>query len=178
MDDYMLVFDNAPVALCVSEQVTIQRCNVAAAQIFRVRPQELAGQLISCLYPTYKEFNEASKRIFGTIAQHGIYQEDQILVRSDGEHFWCSFSGTPVNWPGCSDRYIWVFVDISATKKALADLSPRERQVAASVAAGKTSKMIAAETGLSPRTIEYYRSRLMRKLSVSNYKQLITSLVC
>jgi DNA-binding NarL/FixJ family response regulator len=45
-------------------------------------------------------------------------------------------------------------------------LTDRERQVLAGIAAGSTSKMIAQQLGLSPRTVEAYRENLMRKLAI------------
>ena len=45
-------------------------------------------------------------------------------------------------------------------------LTERERQVLAGIAAGSTSKAIALQLGLSPRTVEAYREKLMRKLAI------------
>ena len=45
-------------------------------------------------------------------------------------------------------------------------LTDRERQVLAGIAAGSTSKIIARQLGLSPRTVEAYRENLMRKLAI------------
>jgi DNA-binding NarL/FixJ family response regulator len=52
-------------------------------------------------------------------------------------------------------------------------LNPREQQVLRLVAAGLTSKSIARELNLSPRSIETYRYRMMRKLNVENMAGLI-----
>lgn len=43
-------------------------------------------------------------------------------------------------------------------------LSPRERQVIRLIGLGKTGKEIARMMGLSPRTVDTYRERLMEKL--------------
>lgn len=48
--------------------------------------------------------------------------------------------------------------------KALASLSPRERQVLDRLVEGRLTKEIAHELGLSPRTIEDYRASLKRKM--------------
>jgi len=45
-------------------------------------------------------------------------------------------------------------------------LTPREREVLRGIAAGETSRAIAARLGLSPRTIESYRESLARKLDI------------
>jgi two-component system response regulator NreC len=45
-------------------------------------------------------------------------------------------------------------------------LTVRERQVLAGIAGGRTSKEIAGQLGLSPRTVESYRESLMEKLTI------------
>jgi DNA-binding NarL/FixJ family response regulator len=55
----------------------------------------------------------------------------------------------------------------------LASLSQREREVLQLVVEGYSSADIAQRLSLSPKTIETYRSRLMRKLGVSNLPGLI-----
>lgn len=52
-------------------------------------------------------------------------------------------------------------------------LSGREREILQLVVEGKTSAAIAADLGLSPKTVETYRSRLMVKLGISNVPQLV-----
>jgi DNA-binding NarL/FixJ family response regulator len=47
-----------------------------------------------------------------------------------------------------------------------ASVSARERQVLIGVAQGETNKQIAIRLKLSPRTVETYRARVMRKLHI------------
>ena len=54
----------------------------------------------------------------------------------------------------------------------LAQLTPAERKVADRLAAGKTNKMIAQELGLSIRTIEAQRARLMARLGIRSRTEL------
>lgn len=49
----------------------------------------------------------------------------------------------------------------------IAQLTPRECDVLRGIASGQTNKAIAAAFGISPRTVETHRERLMRKLGVS-----------
>ena len=58
-----------------------------------------------------------------------------------------------------------------------AALTPREREIAALLVEGKTSKVIARETDLSPRTVEMHRARLMKKFSASTSSELVHKLV-
>ena len=60
---------------------------------------------------------------------------------------------------------VWTFEDVSEKRPVTAELTPREREIAALLVEGKTSKIIARETGLSPRTVEMHRAKLMRKFS-------------
>ena len=52
-------------------------------------------------------------------------------------------------------------------------LSPRERQILQFVVEGKSSSQIAVTLALSSKTVDTYRSRLMRKLGVSDRTGLI-----
>ena len=51
-------------------------------------------------------------------------------------------------------------------------LSERERQVLGGILDGKTNQVVAAELGVSPKTIEYHRARIMRTLGVRNAAEL------
>jgi two-component system response regulator FixJ len=55
----------------------------------------------------------------------------------------------------------------------LAALTGRERQVLDHLLAGKTSKEIAKELAISPRTAEAHRRNLLRKLGVGSAKELL-----
>ena len=59
------------------------------------------------------------------------------------------------------------------TERRLARLTPREREVFAMVVAGRHNREIAAALGISPRTVEVYKARLMDKLDVERLPDLI-----
>ena len=52
-------------------------------------------------------------------------------------------------------------------------LTQRERQVMEQVVAGRHNREIAAELGISPRTVEVYKARLMDKLDVRRVADLV-----
>jgi len=61
----------------------------------------------------------------------------------------------------------------SEAKSPLDTLSVREREVLQLVSEGRSSAEIARAIHLSPKTVETYRSRLMRKLGVQDLPELI-----
>ncbi len=57
-------------------------------------------------------------------------------------------------------------------RAAVHRLTEREREVLRLIAAGRTNKQIAAELGISPRTVETHRQSLMRKLQLHTVAEL------
>ena len=58
-----------------------------------------------------------------------------------------------------------------------AELTAREREVAAFLMEGMTSKEIGKALGISHRTVEIYRAKLMRKYKSSTTADLVHKLV-
>jgi len=52
-------------------------------------------------------------------------------------------------------------------------LTPREREVMELVTAGKANKVIAAELGLSPKTVEVHRAAVMDKMHADSVADLV-----
>lgn len=63
--------------------------------------------------------------------------------------------------------------EAAAEDSPLTRLAPREREVLQLVAEGKSSAQIARILPLSPKTVETYRSRLMKKLGLKDLSTLI-----
>lgn len=59
------------------------------------------------------------------------------------------------------------------TAASFAALSPRERDVLDGLVRGLTNKAIAAELGISFRTVEIHRARVMRKLGARSLAGLM-----
>jgi RNA polymerase sigma factor (sigma-70 family) len=55
----------------------------------------------------------------------------------------------------------------------LARLTPREREVMALIVSGSHNRDIAEELGISPRTVEVHKARVMQKLNVDGVAQLV-----
>jgi two-component system response regulator FixJ len=52
-------------------------------------------------------------------------------------------------------------------------LTPRERDVLAQIARGASNKEAGRQLGISPRTIEVHRARIMEKLGARNAADLV-----
>ena len=59
------------------------------------------------------------------------------------------------------------------SERRLESLTPREREVLELVVQGQQYRQIAAALGISPRTVEVHRARLMEKLGVHSISELV-----
>jgi len=78
--------------------------------------------------------------------------------------------------PKISDKLVDDYVrqrQGSEAKSPLSRLSPREREILQFVVEGKPSAEIADLLSLSPKTVETYRSRLMKKLDIDDLPGLV-----
>lgn len=176
-DDLRLAFDLAPVGLCVSRRRIIERCNQAFAGMFGYQPDELAGNSLASLYPSDEEGERIGEQAYPVLRAEGCYSDERIMRHRDGHLFWCHVSGRSLDRNDPYACAVWMFEDISARRPVTAELTARERDIAKFLAVGQTSKQIARQLEISPRTVEAHRARLMRKLGVSTHTEMIARLV-
>lgn len=62
---------------------------------------------------------------------------------------------------------------VNSVNTRLARLSTRERQVLDGVLAGRPNRTIAAELGISPRTVEVFKARMMEKMRARSVPELV-----
>lgn len=171
-DDFLL----APAALCVTRARLIARCNDAFADLFGYHTAALVGQSISGLYPSPQEFERTGTRGYPRMRRDGRYEDERLMRRHDGELIWCRVRGRSADAANPARHAVWCFEALGPMQAPAARLSPREREVVTQLAHGLTSKQIARELGLSPRTVEMHRARLLRKLGVRSTPQLLAHL--
>jgi two-component system response regulator FixJ len=63
--------------------------------------------------------------------------------------------------------------EAAVAAQLIATLSPRERQVLDSLVAGRANKVIAFDLGISVRTVEVHRARMMERLGVRQFAEAI-----
>ena len=179
--DYRLAFDLAPLGLVLSRNRTMVDCNQRVCEMFGATREQLVGQSFLILYPSADEYERTGARIAPVMNRNGSYADDRIMKRVDGrfkgETFWCHVTGRAVNRAAPHESGIWSFEDLSALRPVKAELTPREREVAASLLDGLTSKEIGKVLAISHRTVEIYRARLMRKFKASTTADLVHKLM-
>ncbi len=164
---------NAPVGIVLAEDRVIRACNPAFAAMFGYLRPALIGRSLALLYPSREEFVRTGEIGLGPLRRTGAYGDERIMARADSTLFWCRVNGRTLS--GRDDplaRAVWTFTDLSDTRRA-ENLSMRDRQVVMHLATGLTSKEIARLLGLSPRTVEAYRARLLKKFGAANVAGLL-----
>jgi len=133
------------------------------------------------LYPSLMEFQRTGERIVASLDAQGFYADDRVMKRvagpQAGQLFWCHVSGRAINPADPHAEGIWSFEDLSAHRQIKAELTAREREIAALLIEGLTSKSIGKKLEISPRTVDVYRARLMKKYGAASTPELIHKLV-
>lgn len=179
--DYQRAFDLAPVGLALSRNRSILDCNQHVCEMFGTTRQQLIGQSFLVLYPSIDEYERIGLRMLPILNATGMYSDNRIMKRFDGhnkdETFWCHVTGRALNREAPHEAGIWTFEDLSASRPVTAELTAREREVAAHLMRGLTSKEIGRALLISHRTVEIYRARLMRKFKASTTADLVQKLM-
>lgn len=179
--DYQLAFELAPVGLVLSRNRAMMDCNQHICEMFGASREQLAGQSFMILYPSVDEYERIGARMLPILNAKGVYSDDRIMKRvggnSKGETFWCHVTGRALNRSAPHEAGIWSFEDLSSRRPVTAELTAREREVAAHLMDGLTSKEIGRALVISHRTVEIYRARLMRKYKASTTADLVHRLL-
>lgn len=182
--DYRLAFEHAPVGMVLSRNRTMVDCNQRLCEMFGAARETLVGQSFQVLYPSVVEFERIGKRMVPILNHVGRYADNRMMRRLGdlhgafaGETFWCHVTGHALNRAAPHEAGIWTFEDLGSRRSAKAELTPREREVAAQVMQGLTSKEIGRVLGISHRTVELHRARLMRKYAAATTAELVQKLM-
>ena len=176
MDDLTLIaFDAAPVGLVLTENRVIRAANATFARMAGYRGAELTGQSFRIFYDSDAEFDQVRDIGLTALGRAGAYCDERMLRRADGRRVWCRFRARSLTPDAPLARMVLSFAPIGDDTQGPA-LTGRERDVLQHLSRGLTSKEIAQVLGLSPRTIEDVRARLLRKFDVPNAARLLARL--
>ena len=172
--DHRLAFDLAPVGLVISRNRIMVDCNQRVCEMFAMSREVMVGQSFQLLYPSIDEYERLGARMAPILNARGTYSDNRIMRRGT---FWCHVSGRALDRNDPHAAGIWSFEDMSEQRPVKAELTGREREVAARLLEGLTSKEIGRVLHISHRTVEIYRARLMRKYSASTTADLVHKLL-
>ena len=175
--DYRTAFEFAPIGLVLSRHRLMIDCNRAVLAMFGAEREQLIGQSFRVLYPTQGEYERTGERIVASLDVDGRYADERVMRRVDGELFWCHVWGHALDAADPHAAGIWSFEDLSSKRALKLDFTAREREIAALLIEGLTSKMVGKRLGISPRTVDVYRARLMRKVGASTTAELVHKLL-
>jgi PAS domain S-box-containing protein len=116
--DYQIIFDNAIVGICYSVNRRIVRCNRRFEEMLGYEPGALDNQPFAALYPSARDYRQASRAIFRQFLTRRLYADERAIRRKDGSAFWCAVSGKRLDPGRHSRRAIWILQDISERKNA------------------------------------------------------------
>lgn len=172
----LLAFHEAPVGIVLTEERIIRACNATFARLFGHPETALIGQSFRLLYETEREFEEIRDIGLAPLRDSGTYADERLVRRTDGTRLWVRFRARTLTPEAPLARLVMSFAPLPRPAAAAIALTPRERDVVSGLAHGQTSKEIARGLGLSPRTVEDVRARLIRKFEVRNVTELLTRL--
>lgn len=163
-------------ALFIVRNRRIEYVNDEVARLLRCAPAQMIGKPVSDLFSDPEEFFVRRRWAIAPMARWGRHEYEALFQRRDGTVFWARVTGKTLSPNAPLTCAVWCLEELDSRVGDRAKLSPRERDVAAGVAQGLTNKQIGARLGLSPRTVEMHRARLMRKLRVKNLGSLLIAL--
>ncbi len=168
-------FDFAPVGLVMTCNRIIRACNETFANLTGYDQTALIGQSFRLFYGSDEEFDRVRDVGLNHLRQRENYTDERMVRHQAGHLIWCRFRARSLTPEAPLQQVVMSFAPIAENAPPLS-LSKRERQVLARMRRGQTSKEIARELGLSPRTIEDVRARLLKRFAVKNATELLSKM--
>lgn len=163
-----------PVPLAYAAHRIIREVNTAFADLFGYEADELRGQSFNMLYPSVSDFVMVGDLWRTNFSGGRSYTDERVMRKRDGTRFWCRVRGRSMIEADPFSEAIYCFDAMTRpVHHARTALTDRQRQIVTLIAQGKTNAAIAAELGLSPRSVETHRYRLLRQLGLRNTAELI-----
>ncbi|MDI6029406.1 LuxR C-terminal-related transcriptional regulator [Corticibacterium sp. UT-5YL-CI-8] len=162
-----------PVPMVYATHRIIRECNEEFASLFRYAIADLVDRSFARLYPKHSDFVRTGQMWRANLQEGSIYYDERIMTAGDGGRFWCRVHGRTRNPTDPFAQAIYCFQPLS--RRIISEsvsLTDRQHQILALVAQGKKSAEISQETGLSIRTIESHRARLMKSIGLKNAAEL------
>jgi PAS domain S-box-containing protein len=174
-----LAFRLSPAPQIVTRHRVIVDCNEAFLKLFGYPREALVNQLTLLIYPSQADYHAIGKRSHDWLldSENGFYSDERFMQHKNGEVFWAKSHGYTLTPKDPFKLMIWHFERLDRPYAGTGDLTPREREIAMLIVNGLKSKEIALRLGISHRTVEVHRARLMKKLEVKNIVELVSKMI-
>ena len=170
-----LAFDTAPLGICLTENRIIRAANATFAQMTGHDPAGLAGQSFRLFYDSDRAFEAIRDIGLAPLRAGTDFTDERLLRHATGRRILVRFRARTLTPETPLARLVMTFDPVPETGTGR-HLTPRERTVIAGLTRGRTSKEIARDLGLSPRTVEDVRARLLRRFQARNAAELLARL--
>ncbi len=168
-----LSLQEMPVPMVYATHRIIRDCNAEFCTLFGYQRAELVGRSFARLYPKQADFVRTGRMWRAHLPGGQVYTDERIMTASDGRRFWCRVHGRTRHPTDPFAQVLYCFQPLArSVAKSSISLTDRQRQIVTLVSQGKTNQQIADELGLSRRTIESHRARLMNAAGLRNAAEL------
>lgn len=168
----LLAFDMAPIGVVLAEHRVIRACNRTFADLVGYGVDELTGQSFRMLYGSQEEFQRIRDIGLPALMREENYVDERLLRHRSGQSLWCRFRARSLTPADPLARVVMTFARIPE-KPGHLTLTRREREVLQLMSRDLTSKEIARELGLSHRTVDDVRGRLIRRFNLRRASDLL-----
>lgn len=170
----MFSLHEIPVPMVYATFRIIRDCNAEFLTLFRYARLELIDKSFARLYPKHSDFVRTGKMWQVHMSGGNNYYDERIMTASDGRQFWCQVHGRTRTPTDPFAKALYCFQPMSRpVASQRTQLTDRQQEIVALVAQGKTNALIASELGVSVRTIESHRARLIKASGVKNTAELV-----
>jgi PAS domain S-box-containing protein len=171
---YLFALGELPTPMVFAAHRVIRDCNQPFAELFGYARDELVGQSFRQLYQNVADFVAVGKLWRAHLTTGAIYADERVMRRKDGTAFWCRAHGRS-NTP--ADPFAEALYCFEPMQRGVVPsdhkLTYRQREILMLVSRGLSNERVAVELGLSRRTVEAHRARLMKSVGVHNAAGLV-----
>lgn len=172
-----LAFEESPASQIISHDRRILKCNKSFATLFGFTVDELENELILKLYPTSADYHQIGERCLKVLQVSTRYEDERFMQHRDGQIFWARAKGVTLTPDQPFKLMIWSFERVRHNETKTTELTPREQEISGFIVNGLTCKETAQALGISHRTVEVHRARVMKKLGAKNTAELVSKIV-
>ena len=140
-EELRAIFDAASVGIVLMRERTILRCNRKLEEIFGYAPGEFDGAPTRLWYPDEASYVLGGTPVYTQMAEGGLHQREQQLVKKDGTRFWARLRGQVLDPQQPAKGALGVIEDITQERESYERL--RQAKEAAEVATRAKSRFLA-----------------------------------